>query len=71
MTAAEVAELQREPVTTVEHAAAALDIGRTLAYELARTRGELCAGVPVLRVGRMLKVPTKPLLRALGYEEAG
>jgi hypothetical protein len=63
-------ELQRETVTSVETACDALGIGRTLGYQLARERGELCEGVRVIRVGRMLKVPTRPLLSALGYEEA-
>lgn len=60
--------LQAGTVTTVETACDALGIGRTLGYQLARERGELAEGVPVLRVGRMLKVPTRPLLAALGYE---
>ena len=68
MTPEELHELQRDTVTTVEVAAAALGIGRTLAYKLARERGELAEGVPVIRVGRMLRVPTKPLLDVLGYE---
>lgn len=44
-------------------AAAMLGIGRTLAYELVR------AGrwpTPVLRVGRLIKVPTRPLLELIG-----
>lgn len=59
-------ELEQETVTTVEIACDALGIGRTLGYQLARERGELAQGVKVLRVGRMLKVPTRPLLSALG-----
>jgi hypothetical protein len=54
---------------TVEEAAEVLGIGRTLGYQLARERGELAEGVKVLRVGRMLKVPTRQLLAALGYGE--
>ena len=61
-----IAELQREPTTTVERACVALKVGRTLGYQLARQRGLLCEGVPVLRVGRLLRVPTAPLLAALG-----
>jgi predicted DNA-binding transcriptional regulator AlpA len=40
-----------------------LGLGRAAAYELAR-RGEFPA--PVLRLGRQLRVPTAPLLQALG-----
>jgi hypothetical protein len=58
-----------ETVTTVELAAAACGMGRTLAYRLARETGELCPGVPVLRVGRTFKVPTRPLLAVLGYRD--
>jgi hypothetical protein len=69
MTSQELQELQASTVTTVEIACDALNVGRTLGYQLARERGELAEGVPVLRVGRMLKVPTRPLLAALGYGE--
>jgi hypothetical protein len=44
-------------------AAAALDIGRTAAYELVRT-GQW--PTPVIRVGTRIKVPTAPLLELLG-----
>jgi hypothetical protein len=62
-------ELGNQTVTTVERAADALGIGRTLAYQLAREEGRLCDGVRVLRVGRLLKVPCRDILRALGYLE--
>lgn len=72
MTPKDLQALQRSTVTTVQTACDALSIGRTLGYQLARERGELVEGVRVLRVGRMLKVPTRPLLAALGYgEECG
>ena len=69
MTPQELDELRGQTVTTVENAARALQIGRSLAYQLAREEGALCEGVRVLRVGRMLKVPTRPLLTALGLTE--
>lgn len=69
MTPQELHELQQNTVTTVERAGAALGQGRTLAYRLARERGELCEGVRVIRVGSKLVVPTLPILRALGYAE--
>ena len=47
-------------VYTVEEAAERLRIGRTLAYELAR-RGEL----PVVRLGRTLRVPRHALEQML------
>lgn len=53
---------------SVEDAARALGIGRSLAYELAR-RDEL--PVPVFRVGRLLRVPRQPLERLLNGEADG
>lgn len=47
-------------VLTVEEAAAALRIGRTAAYDAAR-RGEL----PVVRIGRSLRVPRHRLMALL------
>ena len=50
---------------TVEEAAAVLRIGRTSAYELARrwlaTDGK--EGIPVVRLGRSLRVPELAILR--------
>ena len=51
------------PTVSVEEAAQALGIGRTLAYRLAAA-GEL--PVPVIRVGRKLRVPAAPLRALLG-----
>ena len=48
---------------SIEEAAAALGIGRTLAYDLAR-RGEF--PVQVLRLGRLYKVPRSALNALLG-----
>ena len=51
------------PVVDLPTAAAILGIGRTLAYQLVRT-GQW--PTPVLRIGRLIKVPTGPLLDLLG-----
>lgn len=53
---------------TVEEAAQVLRIGRTTAYALARewrTTGG-CSGLPVLELGRTLRVPRVGLDRMLG-----
>jgi len=47
-------------------AARLLGIGRTSAYELVRT-GQW--PTPVIRVGRLIRVPTAPLLAALGVTD--
>ena len=61
-------ELDALPTTvSVEQAAAALGIGRALAYDLIR-QGRF--PVPILRLGRRLIVPTVPLVRTLGLEPA-
>ncbi len=49
---------------TVEEAARELGIGRGLAYEAARTTGNI-AGVPVLRVGRRMLIGRAALERVL------
>ena len=56
------------PVVDVPTAAAMLGIGRTFAYQLVRT-GQW--PTPVLRVGRLIKVPTGPLLDLLGSGQNG
>jgi len=60
-------ELSSQTVVDVETAADALGVGRTLAYESVREHGQLAEGVPAIRVGRLWKIPTRPLLRVLGY----
>lgn len=50
------------PVLDVPTAAHVLGIGRSLAYELVRT-GQW--PTQVLRVGKLIKIPTAPLLRLL------
>lgn len=49
-------------VVDVTTAASMLGIGRTLAYRLVRT-GQW--PTPLIRVGRLIKVPTQPLLELL------
>ncbi|MHB1444901.1 MAG: helix-turn-helix domain-containing protein [Acidimicrobiales bacterium] len=66
-------ELSELPVVlSVEEAAGILRIGRTCAYDLARryeaTEGR--EGLPVIRVGRLFRVPRASLLRLLGLPEA-
>lgn len=62
-------ELQNLPtILDVPTAARVLDIGRSLAYELIR-RGEW--PTKPLRVGRLIKIPTAPLLTYLGETPTG
>lgn len=49
-------------VVDVATAANMLGIGRTLAYQLVRT-GQW--PTPLIRVGRLIKVPTQPLMELL------
>lgn len=46
---------------TVEEAAGVLRIGRTMAYELARSYRDNGEGLPVVRIGRLLRVPRAAL----------
>lgn len=55
--------LELPVVCDLETAGRALGLGRTKAYELARTNE---FPVPVLRLGNRFKVPTSPLLQLLG-----
>ncbi|MCS7257479.1 MAG: hypothetical protein RMJ05_07900 [Thermomicrobium sp.] len=60
----------RPATVSVAAAARLLGIGRSLAYELARWRGELTPEVPVIRIGeRRYRVPAKALAAALGLTE--
>ena len=56
---------------TVEEAAALLRIGRGLAYQLARSYlSDGCAeGLPVIRLGRKLRVPKRQLVKLLDGEQ--
>lgn len=60
--------LSLPPVLDVPTAAAVLGVGRTLAYELVRT-GQWPS--PVLRLGRLVKIPSAPLLRLLDQPADG
>ena len=56
-------ELDQLPaLLDVPTAAAVLGIGRSLAYELVRTHQW---PTPVLRIGRLIKIPTAPLHRLI------
>lgn len=53
-------------VIDVPTAAAILGIGRTAAYELVRTNRW---PTPVVHVGKLIRIPTAPLLRMVGIEQ--
>jgi predicted DNA-binding transcriptional regulator AlpA len=52
-------------VVDLTTAAGVLGIGRTCAYELVRTG---TWPTPVLRIGRLIRIPTAPLLELVGLE---
>jgi len=52
------------PALTVEQAADILGIGRTFAYELIRTNSW---PTPVLHIGRLVKIPSGPLIALLEH----
>lgn len=54
-------------VVDLPTAAELLGIGRTISYALVR---ENRFPVPILRVGRLIRVPTAPLLELLGVPRA-
>lgn len=63
------AELDGLPAALdVPTAARVLGIGRTMAYELVRT-GQW--PTPVVRIGRLVKIPTEPLVALLGAARLG
>ncbi len=51
------------PIVDVATAAQVLGVGRGAAYELVRTGGW---PTPIIRLGRLIKIPTAPLLALLG-----
>ena len=55
-------------VCSIDEARPLLGLGRVGAYRLARERGELCEGVPVLKCGHLYKVPVRLLCRAIGID---
>ncbi len=63
MTREELLELPA--VVDIPTAAEILGVGRSCAYEMVRT-GDW--PTPVLRLGRLIRVPTAPLLELLGVE---
>jgi hypothetical protein len=63
-------EIRRWPTTVpVTEAARCYGLGRDAAYRRAAT-GELAPGVPVLRLGRSMRVVTAHLLAALDPDQA-
>ena len=56
------------PVVDVVTAAAILGIGRTAAYELIRTG---TCPTPVLRLGKLIRIPTGPLLELIQLPRTG
>ena len=52
---------------SIPRAAEMMGISRNLAYSVAASDGEL-AGVPVIRVGRRMLIPTAPFRAALGLD---
>jgi predicted DNA-binding transcriptional regulator AlpA len=56
------------PVVDVPTAAEVLGVGRSSAYELVRT-GQW--PTPVLHLGRLLRVPSAPLLELIGIQLDG
>ncbi len=57
--------LELPAVVDIPTAAEILGVGRSCAYEMVRT-GDW--PTPVLRLGRLIRVPTAPLLELLGVE---
>lgn len=53
---------QLPPLLDVPTAAAVLGIGRSLAYQLVATNQW---PTPVLRIGKLIKIPSAPLLRLM------
>jgi predicted DNA-binding transcriptional regulator AlpA len=67
-TTASVLDLTSLPPTLdLVDAAKLLGIGRTLAYEMVRDE---TWPTPIIRAGRKIRVPSKPLLQMLGYDFA-
>jgi excisionase family DNA binding protein len=54
------------PVLDLPTAARLLGIGRTVAYQLVKSNEW---PTPVIRVGRLIRVPTAPLLALLGIDQ--
>jgi hypothetical protein len=59
------------PMVDLLTACRALDITRNKAYQLIAHDGQLCEGVPVVRVGRTYRVATRALYRVLAMDVPG
>ncbi len=57
-----------QPTLAVEGAADLFDTGRNAAYAEIKATGTF-AGVEVIRIGRKIRIPTRPLLQALGLDD--
>lgn len=68
----DVALAERPEMLTMAEAASVLRIGRTAAYQLARRWRETDGreGLPVVRLGRLLRVPRAALEELLGPKPA-
>lgn len=64
---ASTAGLDTPQFLTVPEAAAMLGIGRTLAYELIRSGSW---PTPVIRLGKLIKIPSRPLLDLIAGKTA-
>jgi hypothetical protein len=53
---------------TVEHAAWALGISRVTAYKSIKENGWLMEGIPVIRIGQTIRIPTAHIRQTLGLE---
>ena len=65
-----IERLKRSWHQEIEEAAVVLRISRGAAYDLARQYLATGYGLPVLRLGRTLRVPRAGLLRLLGEDDA-
>lgn len=53
----------------IEEASELLGVSRDLGYRTVKKTGEL-NGIPVIRVGRLLRLPRRPFLESLGLADA-
>ena len=59
--------VMRSQMIPLGTAAELVGIGKNTSYKIAK-RGELCAGVPIVKVGDVYKVPVAPLEAVLGVD---
>lgn len=55
-------------VVSLEEAAQLLGISRSTAWRSQKATGEVCSGVPVLRSGSSIRVPTSFIRKAIGLD---